>query len=68
MAVPVPSIHPINNWPTNLNDTGQQAQNKHDRYAMKLREAEIEERYIKEGVSQESLDATMADIFAVWEE
>ena len=68
MAVPVPSIHPISNWPTNLNDTGQQAQNKHDRHAMKLREAEIEARYIKEGVSQESLDATMADIFAVWEE
>ena len=67
MAVPVPSIHPINNWPTNLNDTSQQAQNRHDRYAMKLREAEIEERNAKESISQKSLDKTMSEIFAAWE-
>lgn len=45
-----------------------EAQRKHDRYAMKLREAEIEARYIKEGISQESLDATMSEIFAAWEQ
>lgn len=68
MAVPVPSIHSISNWPTNPDDTSQQAQSKHDHYAMKLREAEIEARYIKEGVSQENLDVTMAEIFAAWEQ
>ncbi len=45
-----------------------EAQRKHDRYAMKLREAEIEARYIKENVSLEALDSTMGKIFTAWEQ
>lgn len=37
-----------------------------ERFAHKLREAEIEERYRKETVSQEQLDESMERIFAVW--
>lgn len=41
-------------------------QRQHDRFVLKLREAEIEERYHKESVSQEQLDATMQRIFDHW--
>ena len=38
-----------------------------DRYAAKLREAEIEARYKAEAISRGELDAKMVDIFAQWE-
>lgn len=41
-------------------------QRQHDRYVLKLREAEIEASYRSEAVSQEQLDAHMADIFKMW--
>ena len=41
-------------------------QRQHERYVQKLREAEIEEKYRKETVSQTSLDETMERIFEVW--
>lgn len=39
---------------------------QHERFAHKLREAEIEERYQKASVSQAQLDESMEQIFAVW--
>lgn len=41
-------------------------QRQHDRYAMKLREAEIEARYRKDFVSQNQLDATLQKVFDAW--
>ena len=41
-------------------------QRQHDRYVLKLREAEIEATYHPEAVSQEQLNAHMADIFKTW--
>ncbi|MCG4825395.1 hypothetical protein L0P34_08090 [Adlercreutzia equolifaciens] len=41
-------------------------QRQHERYVQKLREAEIEEKYRKETISQASLDETMERIFEVW--
>lgn len=41
-------------------------QRQHDRYVPKLREAEIEASYRPETVSQEQLDAHMANIFKTW--
>ena len=41
-------------------------QRQHDRYVLKLREAEIEAAYHPETVSQAQLDSHMADIFAAW--
>lgn len=41
-------------------------QRQHDRYVLKLREAEIEAAYRPETVSQEQLDSHMADIFESW--
>ena len=41
-------------------------QRQHDRYVMKLREAEIEARYRPETVSQAQLDERMDKMFALW--
>lgn len=41
-------------------------QRQHDRYVLKLREAEIEARYREHTVSQEQLDATMQRVFDLW--
>lgn len=41
-------------------------QQQHDRYVLKLREAEIEERYHRETVSPDQLDAIMQRTFAHW--
>ena len=41
-------------------------QRQHDRYVMKLREAEIEARYRPEFVSQDRLDAAMRRMFDQW--
>lgn len=41
-------------------------QRQHERYVQKLREAEIEEKYRKETISQAPLDETMERIFEVW--
>lgn len=41
-------------------------QRHHERYVLKLREAEIEARYRPEAVSQEELDARMQSIFSTW--
>ncbi|MEC4184018.1 type II toxin-antitoxin system prevent-host-death family antitoxin [Adlercreutzia sp. R21] len=41
-------------------------QRQHERYVHKLREAEIEEKYRKETLSQASLDEAMERIFEVW--
>lgn len=38
----------------------------HERYVAKLREAEIEARYVRETTSQEELDAKMNDAFKHW--
>lgn len=43
-------------------------QRQHERYTLKLREAEIEERYHKEAISPEQLDVTMQRTFAHWGE
>ena len=39
---------------------------QHERFAHKLREAEIEERYLKASLTQAEVDASLEDIFAVW--
>lgn len=39
---------------------------QHERFAHKLREAEIEERYQRATFSQAQIDEAMEDIFAVW--
>lgn len=41
-------------------------QRQHDRYVMKLREAEIEARYRPETVSQDELDERMDKVLAMW--
>ena len=43
-------------------------QRQHDRYVLKLREAEIEARYHPETVSQDELDQRMDTMFAKWAE
>lgn len=42
-------------------------QRQHDRYVMKLREAEIEARYRPETVSQAQLDKRLDKVFAMWD-
>ena len=49
-----------------INCDAHEEQRQHERYVQKLREAEIEEKYRKETVSQASLDETMERIFEVW--
>ena len=78
MPAAVPLIRPISDLRTDLNDVCAQAslvvidcvayeeQRQHERYVQKLREAEIEEKYRKETISQASLDETMERIFEVW--
>ena len=39
---------------------------QHERMVHKIREAEIESRYIKETTSQEQLDAKMGELFSIW--
>lgn len=41
-------------------------QRQHDRYVLKLREAEIEAAYHPDAISREQLDAHMADVFGTW--
>ena len=41
-------------------------QRQHDRYVMKLREAEIEARYRPDVVSQDRVDAAMQRMFDQW--
>lgn len=41
-------------------------QRQHDRYVLKLREAEIEARYHPETVSQAELDRRLDDAFSKW--
>ena len=43
-------------------------QRQHERYVLKLREAEIEARYHPESVSQASLDEHIADVLATLKE
>lgn len=43
-----------------------QAQQEHDRYVQKLREAEIEARYRPECVSEQQLNERMQAAFAKW--
>ena len=89
MALPVPTIRPISDLRTDLNDvcecarTTQQPifmtkngkaslvvidceayeqQRMHDLYVMKLREAEIEARYMPETVTLEEMDERVARI------
>lgn len=89
MALPVPTIRPISDLRTDLNDvcecarTTQQPifmtkngkaslvvidceayeqQRMHDLYVMKLREAEIEARYMPEAVPLEEVDERVARI------
>ena len=45
-----------------------EAQRQHDRYVAKLREAEIEAKYVKETVSLDQLDERVGKIFANWDE
>lgn len=39
---------------------------QHERYVLKLREAEIEERYAKESLTQQQVDSRMRRIFDHW--
>lgn len=41
-------------------------QRLHDRFVLKLREAEVEAKYLASPVTQEQLDAKMAEIFGLW--
>lgn len=69
MTAVMPFIHStMSDLPTGLNNVCIQAQEarQHERFAHKLREAEIEERYGKATFSQAQLDEAMEDIFAAW--
>ena len=92
-AQPLPSIRPITDLRTKLNEVCAQAketqepvvltkngasafvlidseaysnQIRHDRFALALREAEIEEKYRPEVISKEDADSRMAEIFKTW--
>lgn len=39
---------------------------QHERMVQKVREAEIEARYLKQSVSQKALDGRMSELFSIW--
>ena len=43
-----------------------EAQRQHDRYVQKLREAEIEARYVAKTFSQNQVDAAVQRVFDHW--